>query len=141
MSRFNGSLLFLLLHALICMPHPALAATLQAAAPADGDAPQSPAWKSSSVQHAYGLPDTKPKLKGTLAVTPDGLTFTSKSSNYSIQRRSVIAVGAGNQRVELWGMKGRLLRMERLYCIRGVGKNIATRSLDHYCAEPITAKI
>jgi hypothetical protein len=111
MNRFNGSLLFLLLHVLICMPHPVLAATLQAVVPADSDAPQSPAWKSSSVQHAYGLPDTKPKLKGTLAVTPDGLTFTSKSSNYSIQRGSVIAVAAGNQRVELWGMKGRLLRM------------------------------
>jgi hypothetical protein len=99
------------LHAFIYMPHPVLAATSQAVMRADGDRPQPIAWKSSSVQHAYGLPDTKPKAKGTLTVSPDGLTFTGKSSNYSIERRSVIAVSAGNQRVELWGMKGRLLRM------------------------------
>lgn len=64
-----------------------------------------------SVQHAYGLPDTKKNEKGTLTVNSDGQTFTAKSSSSSVQRRSILAVSAGNQRVELWGMKGRLLRM------------------------------
>lgn len=109
MNRLSASLLFLLSHALICMPHPVLAASAQAVDRDDHAQPA--AWKSSSVQHAYGLPDARPKEKGTLAITPDGLTFAGKSGSSSIQRPSVIAVSAGNQRVELWGMKGRLLRM------------------------------
>lgn len=111
MNRLSASLLFLLSHALICIPHSALAATPQPFIHAGGDLPQPAAWKSSSAQHAYGLPEAKPKEKGTLTVSPDGLTFTGKSGNSFIQRSSVIAVSAGNQRVELWGMKGRLLRM------------------------------
>jgi len=93
------------------MTHPVLAATPQPFIPAEGDLPQPAAWKSSSAQHAYGLPEAKPKEKGTLTMTSDGLSFTGKSGNSFIQRNSVIAVSAGNQRVELWGMKGRLLRM------------------------------
>jgi hypothetical protein len=111
MNRLSASLLFLLSHALICMTHPVLAATAQPSVLADGDLPQPAAWKSSRVQHAYGLPDARPKEKGTLTITPAGLTFTGKSGSSSIQRPSVIAVSAGNQRVELWGMTGRLLRM------------------------------
>lgn len=64
-----------------------------------------------NVQHAYGLTDTKPKQKGTLTVDMDGVTFTGKSSKSVIPAHSIVAVNAGNQRVELWGMKGRLLRM------------------------------
>jgi hypothetical protein len=93
----------------MCMPHPVLAAASQAGVHADPAHPA--AWSSASVQHVYGLPGTRPKEKGTLTVTPDGLTFTGKSSSSSIPRPSVIAVSAGNQRVELWGIKGRLLRM------------------------------
>jgi hypothetical protein len=51
------------------------------------------------------------KEKGTLAVSATGLSFTSKVTNSVIPLPSIIAVGAGNQRVELWGMKGRILRM------------------------------
>jgi hypothetical protein len=111
MTRFTGSLLFLLSHVFVCLPHPALAATPKAVVNSNGDRPQSTVWKSSTVQHAYGLPHAKPNEKGTLTVSPDVLTFTSKSISTSIQRGSVIAVSAGDQRVELWGMKGRILRM------------------------------
>jgi hypothetical protein len=105
----TGSLLFVSLHAfIICMPHTAFATV---ARQTDGGNPQPVTWQSTSVQHAYGLPDTKKNEKGTLKVDPDGLTFTAKSSRSSVQRRSIVAVSAGNQRVELWGMKGRLLRM------------------------------
>src|SRR6266704_2153775 len=109
MNRLTGSLVFLLSHAFLCMPHPVLAAASNTAVHADDDLPQLAVWKSSSAQHAYGLPNTKPNEKGTLTITSDGLTFAGKTRNASIQRRSVIAVSAGNQRVELWGMKGRLL--------------------------------
>jgi hypothetical protein len=73
--------------------------------------PQSEAWTASKVQHVYGLPETKPNDTGRLAVNSDGLTFSGKSSTYTIPRSSLIAVSSGNERVELWGMKGRLVRM------------------------------
>jgi hypothetical protein len=106
LKHLNGTLLFLSLHALICIPR-----TVFAEPETDGAKPQPATWQSSSVQHAYGLPDTKKNQKGTLTVNPDGLTFTAKSGRSSLPQRSIVAVSAGNQRVELWGMKGRLLRM------------------------------
>jgi hypothetical protein len=109
LKNLTGSLLFLSLHAFILgMPRTALAAI---DGQIDGGNPQLVAWQSSSVQHAYGLPDTKKNEKGRLTVNSDGLTFTAKSSSSSVRRRSIVAVSAGNQRVELWGIKGRLLRM------------------------------
>ena len=109
MKNLSGSLLFLSLHAFICcLPHTALAAV---ARQIDSGNNQTVPWQSTSVQHAYGLPDTKKNAKGTLTVNSDGLTFTTKSSSSSLPHRSIVAVSAGNQRVELWGMKGRLLRM------------------------------
>ncbi|HWW96838.1 MAG TPA: hypothetical protein VNY74_04040 [Edaphobacter sp.] len=109
MKNLTGSLLFLSLHAFICcLPHTAFAAV---ARQIDSGNNQTVTWQSTSVQHAYGLPDTKKNAKGTLIVNPDGLTFTTKSSSSALPHRSIVAVSAGNQRVELWGMKGRLLRM------------------------------
>ncbi len=96
---------------LIWMPKTLCAISLDGVTQSESQPSHPPAWSSSSVQHAYGLPDTKPKEKGTLTVKPEGVTFTAKSSNYVIQRGSVLAVSAGDQRVELWGMKGRILRM------------------------------
>jgi len=107
LKHLNGTLLFLSLHTLICVPHTAHAAAMLA----DRDNPQPIAWHSASVQHAYGLPDAKKNAHGTLTVDPDGLTFTAKSGSSSLPQRSIVAVSAGNQRVELWGIKGRLLRM------------------------------
>jgi len=104
--RITGVYFFLVLNIALCLPNHALGA----AAPG-GETPQAGTWTSTNVQHTYGLPDTKPKQKGKLTVNADGLTFTGKSSAYTIPRSSIIAVSSGNERVELWGMKGRILRM------------------------------
>jgi hypothetical protein len=131
MNRLSATLLFLILQVFIVMPGPVLAAT---ALQPDGGQPQ-PTWKSSSAQHVYGLPGTKPKEKGTLALTPDGLTFTGKFNSSSIERRSVIAVSAGNQRVELWGIKGRLLRMAI-----PDGGGLAAASVMHHRVDMLTVE-
>jgi hypothetical protein len=68
-------------------------------------------WQCSGAQHVYGFPGSKPHAKGTLSLTTDSLTFTSNSGNVSIPRISITAVSAGHQRVELWGVGGRILRM------------------------------
>jgi hypothetical protein len=51
------------------------------------------------------------------------LTFTGKSATSTIDLPSIVALSAGNERVELWGMKGRLLRMAVPY---GGGAAFAT---------------
>ena len=114
------------------MPHTALAA---AARQIDGGNDQTVSWQSTSVQHVYGLPDTKKNEKGRLTVNPDGLTFTTKSSRSSVPSRSIVAVSAGNQRVELWGMKGRLLRMAI-----PDGGGIAAAGLMHHRVDMLTVE-
>jgi len=68
-------------------------------------------WTSPKVEHAYGLPEIKAHQKGTLTINSGGLTFTGKSGSYNVPRSALVAVSSDNERVELWGMKGRLLRM------------------------------
>lgn len=68
-------------------------------------------WSSKHAQHVYGLPGARPNEAGTLAIDGSNLVFAGKNSRSTIQLQSVLAVAAGNERVELWGMKGRLLRM------------------------------
>ncbi|WP_446742299.1 hypothetical protein [Silvibacterium acidisoli] len=68
-------------------------------------------WQSSDVTHAFGLPDIKPKIKGTLTLDDSKFTFTSKYFNTSIPRNLITAVSAGSDRVELWGTGGTILRM------------------------------
>lgn len=67
-------------------------------------------WRAMSAQHAYGFPEVKPNRKGTLTLDAAGLTFTGKTFNTTLPRDSITAVSAGNDRVELWGTGGRLLR-------------------------------
>lgn len=111
MIRLNGATLLLSLHALFFMPNAAHAASAQLGDQADNTSSQIAVWTSREVQHLYGLPDVKPKDKGSLTISVSGLSFTGKTGSSVIPRRSVIAVSAGDQRVELWGMKGRILRM------------------------------
>jgi len=92
---------------LLLLSLPLFAATPQITPPTQA----ADTWQSTSVQHAYGLPDTKKNSKGTLTVNHDALTFVTKASTFSLPHREIVAVSTGNQRVELWGMKGRLLRM------------------------------
>jgi hypothetical protein len=68
-------------------------------------------WSSSEAEHMYGLPGAIAKEKGTLRITVNDLVFAGKTSSATIRLQSILAASAGNERVELWGMKGRLLRM------------------------------
>jgi hypothetical protein len=111
MKSLSGASLILILHASFCVPHHLSAADLRPANQDHAVPATAAVWKSTSAEHVYGFPDIKPHKKGTLTLSADALTFSGKSGNTSIQRSSVTAVSAGNQRVELWGMGGRILRM------------------------------
>ena len=111
MKYLSGVPLVLILQASIWLPGQLCAANLQAAAPSTDVPGAAVVWQSTKAEHVYGLPDVKHNRKGTLTLSADSLTFAGKSANTSIPRSSVTAVSAGNQRVELWGVGGRLLRM------------------------------
>jgi hypothetical protein len=97
---------------LLVLSSNALFAAAQAVEPrADHAPPEIPEWTSTHVQHVYGLPDAKPKESGTLTIHGGDLVFAGKAGRSTIRLPSVYAVGTGKERVELWGMKGRLLRM------------------------------
>jgi hypothetical protein len=86
-------------------------------------ATQTSGWSSTHAVHILGMPDVKAKENGTLTITPQHLTFTGKSASATIDLPSIVALSAGNERVELWGMKGRLMRMAVPY---GGGAAFAT---------------
>jgi hypothetical protein len=69
------------------------------------------AWTSDKAEYIYGLPEVKPHRMGTLTLSADDLTFTGKEGSTSIPRSTITAVSAGDQRVELWGITGKLMRM------------------------------
>ncbi len=107
MKTFPSAFLLFLLQTLCSLPNLHAASTQTT-----GQLPPSAAlWTSAHAEHVYGFPDMKPHKKGTLTLTPDALTFSGKSGNTSIPRTAVTAVSSGNQRVEMWGIGGRLLRM------------------------------
>jgi hypothetical protein len=111
MIKLTGASLVFSLHALLfAVPYAAHGATANPDVQAATTQPRITEWSSGAVQHVYGLPDAKAKDKGTLTLTSTGLSFTGKSSSSMIPRQSVVAVSAGNQRVEIWGMKGQILR-------------------------------
>jgi hypothetical protein len=68
-------------------------------------------WTASKVQHAYGLPETKAKAKGTMEINSAGLIFTSNASHYTIPWADTVALSNGVERVEMWGTTGRIVRM------------------------------
>jgi hypothetical protein len=68
-------------------------------------------WTSDKAEHIYGLPEVRAHRVGTLTLSADDLTFKGKGSSASIPRNTITAVSAGDQRVELWGVTGRLMRM------------------------------
>ena len=111
MTKLTGATLVLSFHALLFLPPAARAAsTQQTGRVTESDHVQVVDWSSRGVQHVYGLPDAKVKDKGTLTLSEAGLSFTGKASSSMIPRQSVVAVSAGNERVEIWGMKGQVLR-------------------------------
>ena len=76
-----------------------------------GTPTEAAAWTSFSVKHVYGLPSAKAKDKGALSLNRTALNFAGKMSAATIPVASILAVSLGSERVELWGLKGRLLRM------------------------------
>ncbi|WP_321471945.1 hypothetical protein [uncultured Paludibaculum sp.] len=101
----------LCLYSLLCLSHHALGATRQ---PVSGtlDTPTATTgWTSTTVQHVYGLPGAKAKDRGSLSISRNSLVFAGKSSAATVQAESILAVSSDNERVELWGWKGRVLRM------------------------------
>ena len=110
MKNLSGAPLVLVAHAFLCVPIHLSASSIQFV-PQDHAIPAAIVWKSTGAEHVYGFPDITPNKKGTLMLSADALMFSGKLGNRSIQRSSVTAVSAGNQRVELWGMRGRILRM------------------------------
>lgn len=84
---------------------------------------QSSGWSSTHAVHVLGMPEIKAKENGTLTITPQRFTFSAKSASSTIDLPSIVAISAGNERVELWGMKGRLMRMAVPY---GGGAAFAT---------------
>ncbi len=80
-------------------------------------------WSSKHAIHVLGMPDVKAKESGTLTITPQQLKFTGRSAHSTIDLPSIVALSAGNERVELWGVKGRLMRMAVPY---GGGAAFAT---------------
>jgi hypothetical protein len=111
MAQMSGSRLFVLLHVvLLVVPSMVRAEGLQVgSAVAQGGAVEGE-W-SEPAEHIYGLPEMKAHKKGTLTLGADGLTFVTKAGRMEIARASITAVSVGNERVEMWGMTGRILRM------------------------------
>lgn len=110
----SGTRLCVLFHVvLLCVPVTLQAQTMQDVDPTPAVQPAHlPAlWTAANVEHIYGLPDAKPHKKGTLTLTADQLTFTGKAGSSAIPRSWITAASSGYQRVEMWGMTGRILRM------------------------------
>jgi hypothetical protein len=111
MKHLSTSSILFLLHAFFCVSAQLSAATINTLPQDRVSATAVTAWISDKAEHLYGFPDVKPNQKGTLTLSADALRFSGKSGTTTIPRSSITAVSAGNQRVELWGMGGRILRM------------------------------
>jgi hypothetical protein len=70
-----------------------------------------PLWKSDNVEHFIGLSEIKAKAKGTLAVSPTHVVFTTASGQAAIDRSKIISISTGDERVETGGKEGKLVRM------------------------------
>lgn len=111
MNRLSGVCFLLCFQAASCILNHVGIAQAQTSSPTDDKSPSIVEWTSTKVEHAYGLPDTKANQKGVLTINSGGFIFTGNSGSYTIPRPALLAVSTGNERVELWGMKGRILRM------------------------------
>jgi len=68
-------------------------------------------------------------------LSTDSLTFTDKSANTSIERNSITTVSAGNERVELWGLTGRIMRSAIPY-----GGDMAASAVLHHRIDMLTVE-
>ncbi|GGG66847.1 hypothetical protein [Edaphobacter dinghuensis] len=90
-------------------------------------------WRSAHAEHAYGLPDARPHQKGVLTLDQKSFTFTGKSFHTSIPRDRITAVSAGNDRVEMWGTGGRVMRM-----VIPDGGGLAAAAVMHHRVDMLT---
>lgn len=97
-----------LLKAIICLSVPAFFPNSMAQ---EMPAAERPLWVAKDAEHAFGLPQTTPKKDGTLTLTSESLTFSTRRARTAIPRGRITAVSAGNERIELWGTTGRIIRM------------------------------
>ena len=116
MKYLSGAPLALIFHVSLslvsfCAPTHLSAAEMRPLPQMNAALATAPLWQSTSAEHVYGFPDVRPNKKGSLTLSAETLRFSGKSGDVSIPRSSVTAVSAGNQRVELWGLGGRILRM------------------------------
>lgn len=105
MIRFAGAVRVLFLLGFFYVAAPARADPAQSVG-----IPGATEWSSNGVQHVIGFSDAKPKDRGSLTLSAEGFRFTGKSGSSTISRRSIFAVSTGDERVELWGKKGQILR-------------------------------
>lgn len=111
MSRLSGAvLLFSLQSFLLVAGTTRMACAEQAGETGDRQA-SAVVWSAREAEHVLGFPEVKPNEKGILTLSAGELVFSAKSGEQRIPRRSLMAVNVDNQRVEMWGVKGRILRM------------------------------
>ncbi len=135
MIKLSGATLLLSFHALLSVAYPAQAASARPDVQTADTQSQIVEWTSHGVQHVNGLPDAKPKDKGTLTLSATALRFTGKASSSMIPRQSVTAVSAGNQRVEIWGVKGQILR-----AVIPNGGGVAAAMVMHHRVDMLTVE-
>lgn len=111
MFRFSGFTLLAASQILLLIAAPAFTARAQETTAAAQTASASANLSARSVVHVAGLPDAKEKDKGTLTLTATELRFQGAKTESVLPRTQLRAVSLGKERVELWGVKGRLLRM------------------------------
>ena len=97
--------------------------------------PQAARWSSAETQYVAGLSDAKPKDKGTLTLSDEGFQFTGRSSSSMISRSSILAVSTGDERIELWGKKGQILR-----AVIPNGGGIAAAMVMHHRVDMLTVE-
>lgn len=120
---------------LLCLPLPLFAAAQSAESPVAIGQSAAVEWSTPHAEHVYGLPEAKTKDKGTLSITSLGLSFHGEMSNTTIPLSTILAAGAGNERVELWGMKGQILR-----AVMPNGSGILAATMMHHRVDMFTVE-
>ena len=67
-------------------------------------------WHSDRAEQLIGLEELKPKLKGSLALSPTELIFTTPSGQTVLERAHIVAVSTGGERKETGGFVGKVAR-------------------------------
>ncbi|MEZ2346428.1 hypothetical protein [Terriglobus sp. RCC_193] len=81
------------------------------------------------------MPELKPKAKGSLTVDNHGIAFSAKSGRYDVPWAEIAAVSSANERVELWGTTGRIVRM-----VIPNGGGLAAATVMHHKVNELTVE-